>query len=187
MRSIQALQDSDVCIILVDAERGFESQDMNIISLAQRYSKGMMIMVNKWDLIEKDTKTAEKLKNEIGEKLGELNYIPIIFTSVPKKQRIFQAIEKSMEVYQSRKQKISTSKLNEKLLPEIEKYPPPAYKGKYIKIKYCTQLPSHTPTFAFFCNLPQYLKHAYERYIENKIRKYFDFEGVPVRVYFRKK
>ena len=124
---------------------------------------------------------------EIVEKLGELTFIPVIFTSVSKKQRIFQAIEKAIEVYQNRSQKVSTSKLNEKMLREIERYPPPAYKGKYIKIKYCTQLPSPTPTFAFFCNLPQYVKHAYERFTENKLRSHFNFEGVPIRIYFRKK
>ena len=187
MRSIQALQDSDVCLVLVDAPRGFESQDMNIISLAHRYNKGIMIMVNKWDLIEKDSKTSEAFKKEIYGKLGELNYIPIIFTSVVKKQRIFQAIEKAIEIFHSRKKRISTSKLNDAILPEIERNPPPSYKGKYIKIKYITQLPSATPTFAFFCNLPQYVKHAYFRFLENKIRSHFNFEGVPMRIYFRKK
>jgi GTP-binding protein len=187
MRSIQALQDSDVCIILVDATRGFESQDMNILSLAHRSNKGILIMVNKWDLVEKDSKTHEKITEEIKESLGELNYVPIIFTSVVNKQRIFQAIEKAITIYNNRKKRITTSKLNELLLPVIERTPPPAYKGKYIKIKYVTQLPSHTPIFAFFCNLPQYVKHAYIRFIENQIRYHFDFEGVPVRVFFRKK
>lgn len=187
MRSIQALQNSDVCIILLDATRGFESQDMNIISLAHRYNKGMMIMINKWDLIEKDSKTSEKLKKEIIAKLGELNYIPVIFTSVVKKQRIFQAIEKAIEIYHNRNMRVPTSKLNDAMLPEIERNPPPSYKGKYIKIKYLTQLPSKTPTFALFCNLPQYVKHAYFRFCENKIRSHFNFEGVPIRVYFRKK
>ena len=187
MRSIQALQDSDICVVLIDAPRGFESQDMNIISLAHRYNKGILIMVNKWDLIEKDSKTSEKFKKEILEKLGELNYIPIIFTSVLKKQRIFQAIELAIEIYHNKLRRISTSKLNELLLPEIERTPPPSYKGKYIKIKYITQLPGNTPTFAFFCNLPQYIKHPYLRFIENRIRLHFDFKGVPVRVFFRKK
>lgn len=187
MRSIQAMQDSDVCIVLIDAPRGFEAQDINIISLAHKYGKGILIMVNKWDLIEKDTKTAEKYKKKIEERLGEMNYIPIIFTSVTIKQRIFQAIEKSIEVYENRKRRISTSKLNDALLPEIERYPPPAYKGKYIKIKYITQLPTHTPSFALFCNLPQYIKHSYIRFIENKIRMNFDFQGVPLNIFFRKK
>lgn len=187
MRSIQALQDSDVCMVLIDAVNGFESQDMNIISLAHRYNKGVMIMVNKWDLIEKDSKTSDMIKKEIRDKLGELSYVPIIFTSVIKKQRIFQAIELAIKIYNSRNQRISTSKLNENILPIIEKTPPPSYKGKYIKIKYITQLHSKTPAFAFFCNLPQYVKHSYHRFVANKIRENFDFEGVPIRVYFRKK
>ncbi|UII27813.1 ribosome biogenesis GTPase Der [Fulvivirga maritima] len=187
LRSIQALQDSDVCIILVDAERGLEAQDMSIISLAIKYNKGIMIMVNKWDLIEKDTKTADVYKKSIQQKLGQLDFIPIIFTSVTKKQRIFQAIEKAIEVYDNKTAKISTSELNDTLLPEIERYPPPALKGKYIKIKYVTQLPSQVPTFAFFCNLPQYIKAPYERFLENKIRKSFGLEGVPIRLFFRKK
>ncbi len=187
LRSIQALQDSDVCIFLIDAERGLEAQDMSIISLAVKYTKGIMIMVNKWDLIEKETNTAEKIRKDIVAKLGLLDYVPIIFTSVVKKQRIFQAIEKAIEVYENRTRKISTSQLNEIMLPEIENNPPPALKGKYIKIKYITQLPIHTPTFAFFCNLPQYIKAPYERFLENKIRKHFNFEGVPIRLFFRKK
>jgi len=187
MRSIGAMENSDVCIIVLDASRGLESQDVNIISLAQKYNKGMLIMVNKWDLIQKDNKTVDNFTKEIYSKLGEMDYIPIIFSSVHKKQRIFQVLEKALEVYESRITKISTSKLNDALLPEIERYPPPSYKGKYIKIKYITQLPTHTPTFAFFCNLPQYIKHSYERYIENKLRMHFGFEGVPVRIFFRKK
>lgn len=187
LRAIQALQDSDVCIFLLDAERGLEAQDMSIIGLAHKYTKGMMIMVNKWDLIEKENNTAEKIKKELLEKLGTMSYVPIIFGSVLKKQRIFQVIEKANEIQENRIRKISTSKLNEILLPEIEKNPPPATKGKYIKIKYITQLPIHTPTFAFFCNLPQYIKAPYERFLENKLRKNFNFEGVPIRLFFRKK
>ncbi|MEQ8245445.1 ribosome biogenesis GTPase Der [Fulvivirga sp.] len=187
LRSIQALQDSDVCIFLIDATLGLEGQDMSIIGLAQKYNKGMIIMVNKWDLVEKENNTAEKFKKELVSKLGLLDYVPIIFTSVIKKQRIFQAIEKAIEVHDNRIRKIPTSKLNELMLPEIENNPPPALKGKYIKIKYITQLPIHTPTFAFFCNLPQYIKAPYERYLENKLRKHFDFEGVPIRLFFRKK
>jgi GTP-binding protein len=187
LRSIQALQDSDVCIFILDAERGIESQDMSIISLAQKYTKGMIIMVNKWDLIEKENNTSEQMRKEIVSKMGLLDFVPIIFTSVIKKQRIFQAIEKAIEVNENRTRKIPTSKLNDILLPEIENNPPPALKGKYIKIKYITQLPIHTPTFAFFCNLPQYIKAPYERFLENKIRKHFNFEGVPIRLFFRKK
>lgn len=187
LRSLQALQDSDVCIFIIDAERGIEAQDMNIIGLAHKYNKGLMIMVNKWDLIEKDTKTADQFKKTIYEKLGTLSYIPVIFTSVIKKQRIFQAIEKAIAVYDNRQQKIPTSKLNEFLLPEIERNPPPALKGKYIKIKYITQLASSTPVFAFFCNLPQYIKTPYQRFLENRLREEFDLEGVPIRLFFRKK
>ena len=187
IRAIQALQDSDVCIIMIDATRGFESQDMQIISLAHKYKKGIMIMVNKWDLIEKDGKTHDKFKKEILEKLGPLSYVPIIFTSVLQKQRIFQAIETAMKIYEQRSEKVSTSELNDVMLKEIERYPPPALKGKYIKIKYVTQLPTYTPCFAFFCNLPQYIKPPYERYLENKLREHFDFSGVPIKLVFRKK
>ncbi len=187
LRSIQALQDSDVCIVMLDATRGIESQDLSIINLATKYKKGVLIMVNKWDLIEKDTLTANKYKLEIEEKLGLLSFIPIIFTSVVNKQRIFQVMELAMEVHENKSRKISTSTLNDVMLKEIEAYPPPALKGKYVKIKYVTQLPTQTPSFAFFCNLPQYVKPAYERYIENKIRKHFDFKGVPVNIFFRKK
>ncbi len=187
LRAIQALQDSDVCIVIVDATRGFESQDMNIISLAHRYKKGIMIMINKWDLVEKDHKTADKLKKQIAERLGPLSYAPIIFTSVIQKKRIFQAIELAMEVYENRIRRITTSALNEVMLKVIENYPPPSIKGKYIKIKYITQLPTKTPTFAFFCNLPQYIKEPYERYLTNKLRSHFDFSGVPIKLVFRKK
>lgn len=188
LRALQSLQDSDVCVVLIDAERGFESQDMNIISLAHKYKKGIMIMVNKWDLIpNKESNTAEKFRKELAEKLGPLSYIPIIFTSVTNKQRIFQAMELAIEVYVNRNRKITTSALNDALQPEIENYPPPALKGKYIKIKYITQLPTHSPVFAFFCNLPQYIKEPYERFLINKIRSNFDFKGVPIKVVFRKK
>ena len=187
MRAIQALQDSDVCIIIIDAERGVESQDLNIISLALKYNKGIMIMVNKWDLIEKDHKSHEAFKKTILEKLAPNDFIPIIFSSVLKKQRIFQAIEKAINVYDNRNIKIATSKLNDAMLPEIERYPPPALKGKYIKIKYITQLPTKTPAFAFFCNLPQYVKIPYQRYLENKMRGHFQLEGVPIKLFFRKK
>jgi GTPase len=187
MRSIQALQNSDVTIVMLDAERGIEAQDLSIINLAHKYFKGMVILVNKWDLIEKDTHTAEKFKKEIYQRLGALDYIPIIFISALNKQRIFQAIEKAMEVYENKTKKISTSQLNDVMLKEIESYPPPAIKGKHIKIKYLTQLPSKTPSFVLFCNLPQYIKAPYERYLENKLRSHFGFDGVPVRLFFRKK
>jgi GTPase len=187
LRSLQALQDSDVCIVLVDATRGLEAQDINIISLADKYGKGVLLMVNKWDLVEKETNTVEKLKKVYAEKLGLLNYMPIVFTSVTEKQRIFKAIEMAIEVNDNRNQKISTSKINDAMLPEIEHYPPPAIKGKYIKIKYITQLPTVTPSFAFFCNLPQYVKSPYKRFLENKLREKFNLKGTPIRVYLRKK
>lgn len=187
LRSLQALQDSDVCIVMVDATRGLEAQDVNIIALADKYAKGIVIMINKWDLIEKDHKTADKVHKAIEEKLGPFSYIPIIFTAVTTKQRIHKAIETAIEVADNRTRKISTSKLNDAMLPEIENYPPPALKGKHIKIKYITQLPTYTPTFAFFCNLPQYIKAPYQRYLENKLRGHFDLTGVPVRIFFRKK
>ena len=187
LRSIQALQDSDVCIILLDAERGLEAQDLNIITLAQRYNKGILIMVNKWDLIEKDTNTANEYKKDILARLGTMDYIPIIFSSVLEKKRIFQVIELALEVYEGRSSKIPTSQLNEALLQDIERYPPPSTKGKYIKIKYVTQLPTKTPTFAFFCNLPQYIKAPYQRYLENRLRAHFKLSGVPIKLFFRKK
>ena len=187
LRSLQALQDSDVCIVLVDASRGLEAQDVNIIALADKYGKGVMIMINKWDLIEKDTNSADAFKKEIRGKLGPLSYAPVVFTSIPNKQRIFKAIETAVQIHENRNQKLSTSKLNEILLAEIERYPPPAIKGKYIKIKYVTQLPTKTVSFAFFCNLPQYIKAPYQRFLENKLREHFDLEGVPLRIFFRKK
>jgi len=187
MRAIQSLQDSDVCVIMVDAERGLEAQDLNIIGLANKYKKGMMIMVNKWDLIEKDSKTMKAFVADLDDKLGQMTWIPKIFTSVTEKQRIFQAIEMAVKVNENRQRRISTSQLNDALQPEIEHNPPPALKGKYIKIKYITQLPTKSPTFAFFCNLPQYIKLPYERFLENKIRSKFDFDGVPIKLVFRQK
>ena len=187
MRALQALQDSDVCIIVVDATRGLEAQDVNLISLALKYKKGVMLMMNKWDLIEKETSTMKTFKEEVDHKLGQNTWIPKIFTSVTEKKRIFQAIELAVKVYENRHRKVTTSQLNDAILPEIERYPPPAIKGKYVKIKYITQLPTATPTIAFFCNLPQYIKAPYEKFLENKIRENFDFEGVPVKLVFRKK
>lgn len=187
MRALQALQDSDVCVVMVDATRGLEAQDLNIIGLANKYKKGILIMVNKWDLIEKDSNTMKKFIAELDEKLGQMTWIPKIFTSVTEKQRIFQAIELAVQVHENRVRKVPTSQLNDAMLPEIDRYPPPALKGKYIKIKYMTQLPTKSPTFAFFCNLPQYIKEPYERYLENRLREHFEFDGVPVKLVFRKK
>lgn len=187
LRSLKAIETCDVCVIMLDATLGFEAQDMNIISLAHRNKKGIVVLVNKWDLVEKDTNSAKKMTDYIHERMAPINYFPVIYTSVTTKQRIFQAIEKALEVYENKSRKIPTSELNEKMLPEIESYPPPALKGKYIKIKYITQLPTHNPVFAYFCNLPQYIQVPYERYLENKMRKHFNLEGTPIQLVFRSK
>jgi len=187
LRSLRALEESDVCIVVIDAERGIEAQDVNLINLAERQGKGMVIMVNKWDLIEKDNKTSDKFKKEILEKLAPIDYLPIIFSSVLTKQRIFQVIEKTVQVFENKTKKIPTSKLNDVMLPEIESHPPPSIKGKHIHIKYITQVNARFPSFVFFCNLPQYIQPSYQRFLENKMRENFDFEGVPLRLIFRKK
>lgn len=187
LRALQALQDSDVCIIILDAQNGIESQDMNIIGLAHKYKKGVIIMVNKWDLIKKETNTARDFEKEIELKLGVMSYIPVIFASVLEKQRIFQTVELALQVADNRHKKVTTSELNEVMLKEIEHYPPPAVRGKYMKIKYITQLPTPSPTFAFFCNYPKDIKESYERFLTNRIRTHFGFEGVNVKVVFRKK
>jgi len=187
MRSIRAIENSDVCIVMVDATLGFESQDLNIFHLAQKNFKGVVITVNKWDLIDKETNTHLEFENRIREKIAPFTDVPIIFTSVLNKQRIFKALEESMKVYKCRTKKIATSRLNEVLLPIVKGKPPPSVKGKYIKIKYITQLKIHYPSFVFFCNLPQYVKDPYKRFVENKLRSIFDFTGVPMQIYFRKK
>ena len=187
MRSIQAMENSDICIIMIDAVQGFESQDMNILSLVVKYKKGVILMINKWDLIKKDTHSAREFEKKLNNKISPLNFVPVIFTSVLNKQRIHKVLETAINVYDNRSQKITTSQLNNKMLTEIEKYPPPATKGKYIKIKYITQLPTKTPTIAFFCNLPQYIKEPYKRFLLNKLRTKFELEGVPVSLVFRKK
>lgn len=187
LRSLRALEDSDVCIFVVDAERGLESQDVSLISLAQKQGKGMVIMVNKWDLITKDTNTADKFKKEIEDRLRPIDYLPVIFASALTKQRIFQVIEKAVQVYNNKTKKVPTSQLNDAILPEIAHNPPAAIKGKHIQIKYITQVSSKSPSFAFFCNLPQYIQESYVRFLENKIRENFDFEGAPLRLFFRKK
>lgn len=187
LRSLKALEECDVCIIVIDAERGLESQDVNIISLAQKQNKGMVIMVNKWDLIEKDSKTSEKFKSDMLEKIAPITYVPFIFVSVLNKQRIFQVIEKAVEVFHNKTKKVPTSELNDAMLPEIVHYPPPALKGKLIQIKYITQVKSRSPSFAFFCNHPLYIQESYQRFLENRLREKFDFEGVPIRLFFRKK
>jgi len=187
MRSVRAIENADVCVLIIDAERGIEAQDMNIFNLIHRNGKGLVILVNKWDLIEKETQTSEKFKQMIFERIAPFVDVPIIFTSVITKQRLLKGLETAIEVYENRKRKVSTSKLNDEMLPLIENYPPPATKGKYIRIKYITQLPAVVPSFAFYCNLPQYVKDPYKRFLENNIRKKWDFTGVPVRVFMRKK
>ncbi len=187
LRAVQALQDSDVCIVVLDAQNGIEAQDLSIIGLAHRYKKGVVIMINKWDLVTKETNTARDYEKFIQEKLGDMAYIPIIFTSVLEKQRIFKVIEKALEVAENRHKKVPTSKLNDVLQAEIDKYPPPAIRGNFVKIKYITQLPTPSPTFAFFCNHPKDIKESYERYLVNRIRDNFGFEGVHVKAVFRQK
>ena len=187
MRSIRSIEYSDVVIIMVDATLGWESQAMNIFGLAQKNRKGIVILVNKWDLVEKETNTTRDFEAAIRHKIGQFSDIPILFVSALTKQRILKAVEMAMQVYEDRKKKIKTSKLNEVMLPVFEATPPPAIKGKYIKIKYCVQLPTPSPQFVFFCNLPQYVKEPYKRFTENQLRKHFGFTGVPIEVYFRQK
>ena len=187
MRSVRAIEHCDVCLVVLDATRGFDGQVQNIFWLAERNRKGIVILVNKWDLVEKDHKSVKEYEKAIRQQMEPFTDVPIIFISALTKQRIFKAIETAVEVYQNRTKKIKTSKLNEILLPIIENYPPPAYKAKYVKIKYIMQLPTPQPQFAFFCNLPQYVKDPYKRFLENKLREHFDFTGVPVSVYMRKK
>lgn len=187
MRSIRSIEASDVCILMLDASQGVESQDMNIFNLIVRNKKGCVIVVNKWDLIEKDNNTMKRWRESIKNKLAPFSDVPIIFTSVPDKQRILEVLQTAIKVYNSKVRRISTSEFNEYMLPIIEETPPPSIKGKYIRIKYATQLPNPTPVFAFFVNLPQYIKDPYRRFLENKIREHWDFEGVPIQIYFRQK
>ena len=187
MRSIRAIEYSDVCILIVDGTRGFDGQVQNIFWLAHRNNKGVIILVNKWDLIEKNTSSAKKFEALIREAISPFKDVPILFISTKTKQRIFKAIEKSVEVYNSRSKKIATKAFNNVMLPIIEKTPPPSFKGKFVKIKFCAQLPTPYPQFVFFCNLPQYVKEPYKRFLENKIREEYNFEGVPIQIFFRKK
>ena len=187
MRSVRAIEHADVCLIVLDATRGFDGQVQNIFWLAERNRKGIVILVNKWDLVEKDHRSVKEYEKAIKQQMEPFTDVPVIFISVLTKQRIFKAIETAVAVYQNRTKKIKTSKLNDVLLPIIENYPPPAYKAKYVKIKYIMQLPTPQPQFAFFCNLPQYVKDPYKRFLENKLREHFNFTGVPISVYMRKK
>ncbi len=187
MRSIRAIEHSDVCLLVVDATRGFDSQVQNIFWLAEKNNKGIVILVNKWDLVEKDTSTVKEFEQHIRKQIEPFTDVPIVFISVLTKQRIYKAIETAVQVYKNRSNRIPTSKLNDVMLDIIERTPPPAHKGKYVKIKFCTQLPTAYPQFAFFANLPQYIRDPYKRFVENKLREQFNFNGVPVTVYFRKK
>ncbi|ALM21366.1 GTP-binding protein Der [Nonlabens sp. MIC269] len=187
MRSVRAIEHCDVCLLVLDATRGFDGQVQNIFWLAERNRKGIVILVNKWDLVEKETNTMRDFEAQIRREMEPFTDVPIVFMSVLNKQRIYKAIETAVEVYKNRSKKIKTSKLNEVMLPIIENRPPPSTKGKYVKIKFVTQLPTPQPQFAFFCNLPQYVREPYKRYLENQLREHFDFTGVPVSVYMRKK
>jgi len=187
MRAIRAIENSDVCLLMIDATEGLKSQDMNIFGIIQRNRKGVVILVNKWDLVEKDHHSTRRFASDIREKIAPYTDVPVLFVSALTKQRIFKALETAISVFHNRKQRIPTSRLNELLQEAVETYPPPAVKGKLIKIKYATQLPNPTPAFAVFCNLPQYVKEPYKRYIENRIRETFPFSGVPIQIYFREK
>lgn len=187
LRSIRAIEESDVCLLMVDATLGFESQDMNIFHLIQKNRKGVVILVNKWDLIDKKTNTHKEFLSLISEQIAPFKNVPVIFTSVTGKQRIYKTLETAHEVYNNRSQKVSTSRLNNTLLPFFNQNPPPRYKGKQISFKYITQLRTAHPAFVIFCNLPQYIKDPYKRYAENQLREHFDFKGVPIEIYFRKK
>ena len=187
MRSIRAIENSDVCVLMLDATAGLEAQDLNLFGLARRNNKGVVIVVNKWDLVEKENNTLKEFESFVRSRLAPDNDVPVVFTSVVKKQRIYQVLEKVKEVYDNKSRRISTSELNGMLLPLLKQTPPPIYKGKSVKIKYITQLPTPYPSFVFFCNLPQYIKDPYKRFVENQLRRIWNFSGVPVRVYFREK
>ncbi|GAK88671.1 GTP-binding protein EngA [Nonlabens ulvanivorans] len=187
MRSVRAIEHADVCILILDATRGFDGQVQNIFWLAERNRKGIVVLVNKWDLVDKETNTAKEFEAQIRREMEPFTDVPIVFISVLNKQRIFKAIETAVDVFKNRTKRIKTSELNEVMLPIIDHYPPPSLKGKFVKIKFVTQLPTPQPQFAFFCNLPQYVRDPYKRYLENQLRKNFDFNGVPVSVYMRKK
>lgn len=183
IRAIRAMDEADICLVLIDAEKGITAQDVSIFALAERKAKGIVILVNKWDVMEKETNTAKDYEKKIREKIAPFTDVPIIFISAKEKTRIFQAIEKALEVFENRQRRISTSQLNDLLLPEIERYPPPLSRGHSVKIKFITQLPTHTPAFAFFANHPDAIKTPYRQFLENKLRSHFNYTGVPLRVF----
>jgi GTP-binding protein len=187
LRSVRTIENADVCLFMIDASEGIQKQDLSIFYMIEKNSKGVVVLVNKWDLIEKDQNTMVKFEADLREQLAPFNDVPIIFTSAIEKQRIHRALETAMRVFENRTRKIATHELNEVMLDIIAATPPPAIKGKYVRIKFVTQLPTHAPAFAFFCNLPQYITDAYKRFIENRLRERFDFEGVPIKIFFRKK
>jgi GTP-binding protein len=187
LRAVAAIERSDVCILMIDAAEGVTEQDKKICGIAHEAGKGIVVVVNKWDLIEKGNNTMKEWIEFLKKRLAPFNDIPIVFTSVLEKQRILEVLKTAIRVHEARKRRIATSELNEYLLPLIENYPPPATKGKYIKIKYVTQLPTPTPQFAFFVNLPQYIREPYRRFLENNMREQWDFSGVPMQIYFRQK
>ena len=187
MRSIRAIENSDVCLLMIDATRGVEAQDLSILNLVKKNRKGVVILVNKWDLIEKQSRTVKEYTSLIKERIAPFQDVPVIFTSAITKQRILKVLEAAIEVYENRRKRIPTSRLNEIMLEAVRNHPPPSFKGKYIKIKYVTQLPTYSPSFAFFCNLPQYVRDPYKRYLENKLRESFCFTGVPIQIFLRKK
>ncbi|MEY3075096.1 MAG: ribosome biogenesis GTPase Der [Flavobacteriia bacterium] len=187
LRSVRTIENADVCLFMIDASEGIQKQDLSIFYMCEKNSKGVVVLVNKWDLVEKDQNTMVKFEANLREQLAPFNDVPIIFTSAIEKQRIHRALEAAMQVYENRTRKIPTHELNEVMLEVIAQTPPPAMKGKYIRIKFVQQLPTHAPSFAFFCNLPQYLTDAYKRFLENRLRERFNFEGVPIKIFFRKK
>ena len=187
MRAVRTIEHSDVIILLIDATRGFESQDQNIFWLAEKNRKGVIILVNKWDLVSKETNTLRDYEASVKEQIAPFTDVPVIFVSALTKQRLIKSIETAVDVFQKRKNKIQTSKFNDTMLEIVKNFPPPAIKGKYVKIKYCMQLPTQTPQFVFFCNLPQYVRDPYRRFVENKLREIYDFSGVPITIYFRQK
>ena len=187
LRSVRTIENADVCLFMIDASEGIQKQDLSIYYMSEKNSKGVVVLVNKWDLVEKDQNTMVKFEELLREQLAPFNDVPIIFTSALNKQRIHRALETAMRVYENRTRKIPTHELNEVMLEVIAQTPPPAVKGKYVRIKFVQQLPTHAPSFAFFCNLPQYLPDSYKRFLENRLRERFDFEGVPIKIFFRKK
>ncbi|MCB9183027.1 MAG: ribosome biogenesis GTPase Der [Flavobacteriales bacterium] len=187
MRSIRAIEESDVCLLMLDAREAMQQQDLHILSIIQKNGKGLVVVVNKWDLVEKETNTMKAFEAEVKQRMEPFTDVPVVFTSVLEKQRILKVMEVAMKVFEDRKRRIPTRKLNDTLLPDIERQPPPMYKAKTVTIKFIQQLPTHVPTFVFFCNLPQYIKPSYERYLENRLREHWCFTGVPIRLFFRKK